>query len=245
MPPADPSVTDTNVKQWFAELLRCQKANDFERALKTCNRITKVRPNDEKARHCLIICYIKLGRFEDALLSIKKVTAPAEREALRFEKAYCEYRQNRLDEAIRTIDTANDFRNLELLAQCYYKAEEFKKAKDSYEYLLKHSIDSEWDENRQTNLLACVSQLQLMSKDQAQIDADIEFLHQQRNCGYEQRFNLACALANAGKLETALKVMLFVLGAVLNIILSDLFRRSMQQSMSAVKLSMKKKLKKK
>ena len=52
MPPADPSVTDTNVKQWFAELLRCQKANDFERALKTCNRITKVRPNDEKARHC-------------------------------------------------------------------------------------------------------------------------------------------------------------------------------------------------
>lgn len=206
MPAVDPNVTDTNIKQWFAELLRSQKANDFERALKTCNRITKARPNDEKARHCQIVCHIKLGRFEEALLSIKKITAPAEREGLRFEKAYCEYRQNRLDEAIRTIGSANDFNSTELLAQCYYKSEEYQKAKELYEYLLKHSIDAEWDENRQTNLLACISQLELQTK--THNDADVAFFQQQQeSCGYEQRYNYACVLANAGKLEAASKVL--------------------------------------
>ena len=74
-------------------------------------------PEDEKAFHCKIVCLIQLGKFDEALGALRKNAKLSA--GLVFEKAYCEYRLNRSDEALRTIRSVGepDARTKELLGQ--------------------------------------------------------------------------------------------------------------------------------
>ena len=73
--------------------------------------------NDKKAFHCKIVCLIQLGQFEDALTSIKRF--PIESNEFNFERAYCEYRLNQIENSLKTLKSCQTmtFKEKELLAQ--------------------------------------------------------------------------------------------------------------------------------
>lgn len=76
---------------------------------------------EEKAIHCKIVCLIQLSKFEEALEFIEKNNL----HHLVFEKAYCQYRNNNPEQALKTIEAVNE-QSLshslrELKAQVYYR----------------------------------------------------------------------------------------------------------------------------
>ena len=67
--------------------------------------------------HCKIVCLIQLGQFEDALTSIKRFQT--ESNEFNFERAYCEYRLNQIENALKTLKSCQTmtYKEKELLAQ--------------------------------------------------------------------------------------------------------------------------------
>ncbi len=72
--------------------------------------------NEKKAFHCKIVCLIHLDKFDEALSSIERFQ---EGNDLIFERAYCEYRLNKIESAYETLKKCTEIGNKEkeLLAQ--------------------------------------------------------------------------------------------------------------------------------
>ncbi|KAJ8941871.1 hypothetical protein NQ318_001723 [Aromia moschata] len=140
----------------YAELNRFGQNGEYERALKAANKILGVAPQEGLAFHCKIICFIQLGKFEDAITLLNK--NPQFLQNLIFEKAYCYYRANKPEDALATIDqseTEIDFRTKELKAQTLYRLEKFNEAAEIYREIIKNSND-DYEDERYTNLSAAL-----------------------------------------------------------------------------------------
>lgn len=122
------------------------------------------------------------------------------RSALNFEKAYCEYRLNQVEEALETLklSEANDFAKDELKIQALYRIEDYAKSYSSYVDLIKNSGD-DYEDERYVNLTAVLAGLSL-EKDNVESD----FADLSENT-YEIIYNKACILIAQGKYETAVK----------------------------------------
>lgn len=75
-----------------------------------------------------------------------------------FEKAYCYYRANKHEDALKTIEQNDDPDNLrikELKAQILYRLENFTEAAQIYEEIIKNTND-DYEDERQTNLCAAL-----------------------------------------------------------------------------------------
>jgi signal recognition particle subunit SRP72 len=72
--------------------------------------------NEKKAFQSKIVCLIHLGKFDEALTSIER---NLDINDLYFERAYCEYRLNKIEEAYATLSKCKQMsvREKELLAQ--------------------------------------------------------------------------------------------------------------------------------
>uniref|UniRef100_A0A914V267 Signal recognition particle subunit SRP72 n=1 Tax=Plectus sambesii TaxID=2011161 RepID=A0A914V267_9BILA len=190
------SSSDASSKQAFMELAKADRSGDYDRALKAANRILKNHPKETIAFKCKLVCLIQMSKFEDAVQLIRK-TPPHQIGDCQFEKAYCEYRLNRSDEALKTLEQAgdSDFRCLELLAQLYYRLERFEDCHKVYKKLLKDHADS-YEQERRANLLATEAQLQSLAIPQPAAK------HLET---YEQHYNAACRLIEAKEYTNALK----------------------------------------
>lgn len=120
-----------------------------------------IAPEETKAAHCKAIALIQQSRFDEALKFIEKSKLA---QALLFEKAYCEYRLNRSDIALRTIDSANlnplPANLKELKAQVLYRMEQFDECFNLYKDIIKNSSD-DYEEERTTNLSAVVANMSI------------------------------------------------------------------------------------
>lgn len=108
-----------------------------------------------------------------------------------FEKAYCEYRNNQPEIALKTVETANFGTALppnikELKAQIYYRLERFEDCFDLYKDIIKNTAD-DYDDERRTNWSAVAAQLVIegSKKDVPEVEEST----------YELTYNRACALA--------------------------------------------------
>ena len=108
-------------------------------SLKVFHRVVlKTNQYETKAYQSKIVCLIKMEKFQDVLNDMRKtppsvvgcIVKGSEEEGsffcrdLAFEKAYCEYRLNKNEEAMQTLKGAeggDDVRKLELLAQLLYR----------------------------------------------------------------------------------------------------------------------------
>ncbi|XP_052225260.1 signal recognition particle subunit SRP72-like isoform X2 [Dreissena polymorpha] len=153
-------------------------------------------PTEVEAFQCKVVCLINLEKFQDALSAINKEKALHSH--VRFEKAYCEYRLNRTEEAVSTLRAGGDNldnRCKELLAQVLYRLEEYQECYDLYRDLIKNSED-EFDEERQTNLAAVLASLQLWNAQNVEAPAFSEGT-------YELCYNQACYLIGQGEYKAA------------------------------------------
>ncbi|XP_076102018.1 signal recognition particle subunit SRP72-like [Mytilus galloprovincialis] len=153
----------TVLQNLYAELNKYKNNQEYDRALKIVNKILQEDSTDATAFHCKIVCLIKEDKFDQALTSINKAKDLSS--GLHFEKAYCQYRLNRTKEALTTLRSVDkpDTRVKELLSQVLYRLEQYEECYNLYRDIIK-STEDDFEEERQTNLSAVVSSLQLWDK---------------------------------------------------------------------------------
>ncbi|KAH9518925.1 Signal recognition particle core component [Bulinus truncatus] len=190
---ANPSSTPS----LYAELNRCGQKQEYEKAIRIANKILQQNPEEFAAFNCKIISLLFLDRFDEALTAINKDKTHTG--ALKFEKAYCEYRLNRTNEALNTLRsiTSHTTRSKELLCQVLYRIEEYEECYSVYRDVIKNSQD-DFDSERETNLAAVIASLQMWDKKDMD---DPNFAES----SYEICYNNACYWIGKGNLTNALE----------------------------------------
>ncbi|XP_021557279.1 signal recognition particle subunit SRP72 isoform X4 [Neomonachus schauinslandi] len=190
-----------SVPALWSEVNRYGQNGDFTRALKTVNKILQINKDDVTALHCKVVCLIQNGSFKEALNVINTHTKVLANNSLSFEKAYCEYRLNRIENALKTIESANQQTDKlkELYGQVLYRLERYDECLAVYRDLVRNSQD-DYDEERKTNLSAVVAAQSNWEK------VVPENLGLQEGT-HELCYNAACALIGQGQLSQAMKIL--------------------------------------
>ncbi|NXR94085.1 SRP72 protein, partial [Hypocryptadius cinnamomeus] len=183
----------------WSEVNRCGQNGDFARALKSVNKILQINKDDVTALQCKVVCLIQNGTFKEALGVINTHTKVLTSDVIAFEKAYCEYRLNRIESALKTIQSASQQTDKlkELYGQVLYRLERYDDCLAAYRDLIRNSQD-EYEEERKTNLSAVVAAQSTWEK---VVPEDLGL----REATYELCYNSACALIGQGKLNEAMK----------------------------------------
>ncbi|NXF04195.1 SRP72 protein, partial [Smithornis capensis] len=183
----------------WSEVNRCGQNGDFARALKSVNKILQISKDDVTALQCKVVCLIQNGNFKEALGIINTHTKVLTSDNIAFEKAYCEYRLNRIESALKTIQGASQQTDKlkELYGQVLYRLERYDDCLAAYRDLIRNSQD-EYEEERKTNLSAVVAAQSTWEK---VVPEDLGL----REATYELCYNSACALIGQGKLNEAMK----------------------------------------
>ncbi|EDL37921.1 mCG15863, isoform CRA_b, partial [Mus musculus] len=190
-----------SVPALWSEVNRYGQNSDFTRALKTVNKILQINKDDVTALHCKVVCLIQNGSFKEALNVINTHTKVLANNSLSFEKAYCEYRLNRIENALKTIESATQQTDKlkELYGQVLYRLERYDECLAVYRDLVRNSQD-DYDEERKTNLSAVVAAQSNWEK------VVPENLGLQEGT-HELCYNAACALIGQGQLTQAMKIL--------------------------------------
>ncbi|XP_073407454.1 signal recognition particle subunit SRP72 isoform X3 [Dendrobates tinctorius] len=104
---------------------------DFTRALKSVNKILQVAKDDVKALHCKAVCLIHSGSFKEALTLINNNSKLLTSDIIAFEKAYCEYRLNKIESALKTIENAPE--KTEKLSELHGQVDDLGLQETTYE----------------------------------------------------------------------------------------------------------------
>lgn len=185
------------IKAYYSELAKVGQSQDWEKILKVTKKILGLSVTEKKAFQCKIVCLIQLDRFDEALTSI---TNQGDDSGLIFERAYCEYRLNKLQEAYDTVKKSqqSNLKINELLAQICYKLEKYQESYDLYRDIIKNS-DDDFDVERQTNLSAVVAALRMANPASTK---DLNMAENESKT-YELCYNSACIFISKGKYEEA------------------------------------------
>uniref|UniRef100_A0A8I3VX36 Signal recognition particle subunit SRP72 n=1 Tax=Callithrix jacchus TaxID=9483 RepID=A0A8I3VX36_CALJA len=190
-----------SVPALWSEVNRYGQNGDFTRALKTVNKILQSNEDDVTALHCKVVCLIQNGSFKEALNVINTHTKVLANNSLSFEKAYCEYRLNRIENALKTIEnsTQQTDKLKELYGQVLYRLECYDECLAVYRDLVRNSQD-DYDEERKTNLSAVVA---AQSNWEKVVPENLGF----QEGTHELCYNTACALIGQGQLNQAMKIL--------------------------------------
>jgi len=163
---------------------------DYEKAIKVCNKILNLEPGDGTAFQCKVVAMIQAGKFLDCLKQIENSKHGLE---LSFEVAYCHYRLNEPAKALEVLDTVitPSVKHTELRAQVLYRLEDYARCYGVYRDLIKESDDN-YETERSTNLSAVTAHLGDASK--MLVDCNETF---------EQQYNAGCNYAAVGDLVKA------------------------------------------
>ncbi|NWX19414.1 SRP72 protein, partial [Aegotheles bennettii] len=161
--------------------------------------VLQISKDDVTALQCKVVCLIQNGNFKEALSVINTHTRVLTSDIIAFEKAYCEYRLNRIESALKTIQSASQQTDKlkELYGQVLYRLERYDDCLAAYRDLIRNSQD-EYEEERKTNLSAVVAAQSTWEK---VMPEDLGL----REATYELCYNSACALIGQGKLNEAMK----------------------------------------
>jgi signal recognition particle subunit SRP72 len=177
----------------YSEIWKASQNSDYEKAVKSCNRLLHEYPEEVTAFESKMVCYIHLSKFQEAIEFMDK--NPKLSGGLNFEKSYCYYRLGRLDEAKETLESTEDsLRKKELMSQILYRLESYEKCFDMYKEVIKGSID-DYDNERQTNLAAICACLSLVGSNKQTPNLPVD--------SYEMAYNGACILAAKGEYAKA------------------------------------------
>ncbi|KAJ8926937.1 hypothetical protein NQ314_020789 [Rhamnusium bicolor] len=188
---------EKTISTQYAELNRFSQNGEYERVLKAANKILGVAPQEFLAFQCKIVSLIQLSKFEEAITLLNK--NPQFFQYLVFEKAYCYYRANKPEDALKVIEQSEeeiDFRTKELRAQVLYRLEKFDESAQIYHEIIKNA-DDDYEDERYTNLMAV-----MVYMDTEENESNIEDL---RDNTYELCYNKACLLIESGNYSEAEK----------------------------------------
>jgi len=170
------------------------EVEDYEKAVKVCNKILNLDNNDSTAFHCKVVALMQAGKFPEVL---KQLDQNRHQLDLQFETAYCHYRLNDPTKALAILDGIQNpqVKHHDLRAQVLYRLEQYDQCYTVYEDLIK-STDDKYDMERMTNLSAVTANL----ADKSRMVTDCKDT-------FEQKYNAGCNLAAVGELAKAESVL--------------------------------------
>ena len=192
----DAASEEQKLARLFSQLQAAGEDGEYERGLKTVEKILAIVPGDPDALHCKVVCLVQTSEFSEALKLIdslsRKSAAKEGALSLLFEKAYCLYRLERYEESRKILKSLpqEEERVRELSAQIAYRLEEYGAASSVYSTLVRECSD-DYDGERQANYAAA----QALSGNENK-SFEIDSLHEDT---MEQCFNKACCLLAAGR----------------------------------------------
>ncbi|XP_006646550.1 signal recognition particle subunit SRP72 [Oryza brachyantha] len=190
------------VEDLFAALHRHIEAGEFPQAVKVADQVLAVAPGDEDAVRCKVVAHIKSDATEKALAAIRAAERlPID---LSYYKAYCFYRQNKLQEALELLRGQEETSAvLQLESQIYYRLGRMNDCMNSYEKLQKFKVESM---DLKINIIAALvaagraSEVQATMKAQ-KVDLTTRALRDARS--FELAYNSACSLIENKKYSEA------------------------------------------
>ena len=180
----------------YVELSKLQQCQDYEKAIKQCNKIMNVTPQDATAFHCKMVNMLHLDKFKEVLHQIQ-TSHLAEMVDLSFEEAYCLYCDNRCGEALKALDKGKgqELKHKELRAQILYRLEQYKECMNVYRDIIKNTaVGDDFEVERMTNLAAVVVHLNAQGENHALPETEDS---------YEMVYNKACCLLANGEFQEA------------------------------------------
>lgn len=193
--PQTPSSAPPNIsiEDLFTNLNRHIVAYEYKQAVKFSDQIIAIAPNDEDAWRCKVIGLIKLDNIDDALKAIQAANKlPID---LNLYKAYCLYRQNKLDEALELLKSQEQTSSTMVLeSQILYRLGRMDACMDVYQKLQKSKVES-----LEINIVAGLVSAGRVSEVQETLDA----LKVKATSSFELAYNIACSLIEKTKYADA------------------------------------------
>ncbi|XP_047178219.1 signal recognition particle subunit SRP72-like [Vigna umbellata] len=182
----------------FTTLNRHIQASAFDNVVKVTDQILAIAPDDEDALRCKVVALIKNDRVEDALSAIK--SSRKQLDDFHFFKAYCLYRQNKLDEALESLkrQERNDETML-LECQILYRLGKMDACIEIYQKLQNSKID-----NMEINSVAAL----VMAGRSSEVQGMLDSLRVKATSSFELAFNTACSLIARKKYTDAEQLLL-------------------------------------
>ncbi|XP_011019281.1 PREDICTED: signal recognition particle subunit SRP72 [Populus euphratica] len=188
------------IEDLFTNLNRHIERSEFEQAVKVADQVLSVAPNDEDAIRCKVVALIKCDSIDKALSTIH----PAQRQNLPFDfsyfKAYCLYRQNKLDEALESLKGLGRTSETMLLeSQILFRLGKMDACVDVYQKLQKSKIDT-----LEINLVAGL----ILAGKSSQVQGMMEANRIKASSSFELAYNTACSLIERNKYTDAEQLLL-------------------------------------
>ncbi|KAL6008051.1 hypothetical protein ACLOJK_033557 [Asimina triloba] len=188
-----------SLEDLFSLLHRHIQNFEYDQAVKAADQVLAVAPGDEDAMKCKVVALIKSDKIDHALSLI-----PASMIDFNFYKAYCLYRQNKLNEALETLRSLErDAAVLQLESQILYRLGRMGACLESYEKLKILRIDS-FSSELKTNMIAALISAGRASEVQGMMDA----LKIKPSSSFELAYNTACSLIERKKYGDAEQLLL-------------------------------------
>ncbi|CAH2065961.1 unnamed protein product [Thlaspi arvense] len=197
-PKAPTSQPPPAMEDLFTSLNRHIERDELEQAVRVADQVLSIAPADVDAIRCKVVALIKDEKIDEALSVIQSShNLPID---LGFEKAYCLYRQNKLDEAIVCLrGREKGSETLLLEAQILYRMRKTDACVDVYRKLDKSKIESV-----EVNLVAG-----LVSAGRAsQVEGVLESLGIKPTSNFELAHNTACSLIENNNFDDAEQLLL-------------------------------------
>ncbi|XP_023541561.1 signal recognition particle subunit SRP72-like [Cucurbita pepo subsp. pepo] len=194
--PSPSSQPPPPIEDQFTSLSRHIQRSEFSQAVKVADQILSIAPGDEDALRCKIVALIKDDRIDDTLSAIQSSRTID----FSFFKAYCLYRQNKLDEALGSLrDQERNSATMLLESQILYRLGKMDACVDTYQKLAKSKIDS-----LEINYVAALTAAGRASEVQGAMEA----LRVKATSSFELAYNTACSLVDVNKYTDAEQLLL-------------------------------------
>ncbi|XP_044491004.1 signal recognition particle subunit SRP72 [Mangifera indica] len=197
-PKPAPSQPPPAIEDLFTSLNRHIERSEFEQAVKVADQVLSIAPGDEDAVRCKVVALIKADDIDGALSTIQS----SQKLPIDFSyfKAYCLYRQNKLDEALELLKNQESNSAAMLLkSQILYRLGEINACVDIYEKLQKSKIDS-----LEINFVAGLISAGRASEVQKTLDG----LRVKATSSFELAYNTGCSLVERNKYSDAEQLLL-------------------------------------
>ncbi|OMO60397.1 Tetratricopeptide-like helical [Corchorus capsularis] len=193
-----PSQPPPSIEELFSTLKKHIERSEFTLAVKVANQVLSVEPRDEEAIRCKVVALMKADEFEEALSAIQ--AAPKVSFDISFYKAYCLYRQNKLDEALAILEKQDKTQPSMLLeSQVLYRLGKMDACVDICRNLQRANIDL-----LEINLVAGLVSAGRASEVQGTLDS----LRVKATSSFELAYNVACSLIEGNKHKDAEQLLL-------------------------------------
>ncbi|KAL7066658.1 TPR repeat-containing protein [Cryptosporidium serpentis] len=183
-------------EELYRELHELVDLEQYEIAINICNKLKALGCNNEDVLRTKIYCLIQRGKWHQAINYIDLIKEKFSTDLL-YERSYCLYRMNRLEEALKSLDpfcvkSTNfvDTSILHLKAQIFYLMGRFQECECLYKNLISISDHN----NVEEQMLLSVNHMAAQASDES-LSIDSNYQKDQFyvfSSSYEYWFNLAC-----------------------------------------------------